>query len=174
VKKPYHIVNLAARESTAVIEQFRRANGQILFPILNLIESASRALETVMHVIGLQTLEQFLIISAAQLAGPRTLGKTSGAIRDHGSQPARVQLTDRKLKVKWPRLCHKTDGEVKVPAYEMLRQIEDSGSTCWVNALAAFFAYFDVTANCACSISDFASSTRCRSEGRRFPLSPNG
>ncbi len=33
-----------------------------------------------------------------------------------------MQLADRKVKVKRPRLRHKTEGEVKVPAYEMLRQ----------------------------------------------------
>ncbi len=35
MKKPYHIVTRAGRESAAVIEQFCRANGQILLPILN-------------------------------------------------------------------------------------------------------------------------------------------
>jgi transposase-like protein len=33
-----------------------------------------------------------------------------------------VQLADRKVKVRRPRLRHKSEGEVKVPAYEMLRQ----------------------------------------------------
>jgi hypothetical protein len=32
------------------------------------------------------------------------------------------QLADRKVKVKRPRLRHKSEGEVKIPAYEMLRQ----------------------------------------------------
>jgi putative transposase len=121
VKKPYHIVTRAARESAAVIEQFCRANGQILLPIVHLIENASQVVETVIHEIGQQTLEQILILSAEQVAGPRTPGKTSGAVRYHGSQPGRVQLTDRKLKVKRPRLRHKTEGEVPIPAYEMLR-----------------------------------------------------
>jgi hypothetical protein len=40
VKKPYHIVTRATRESALVIEQFCRGNGQILLPILNLIENA--------------------------------------------------------------------------------------------------------------------------------------
>ncbi len=47
MKKPYHIVTRAGRESAAVIEQFCRANGQILLPILNLIENASQVVETV-------------------------------------------------------------------------------------------------------------------------------
>ncbi len=57
MKKPYHIVTRAARESAAVIEQFCQANGQILLPILNLIENASQVVETVIHEIGHRTLE---------------------------------------------------------------------------------------------------------------------
>jgi len=64
-------------------------------------------------------------LSAEQVAGVRTPGKAKGDIRYHGSQAGCVQLVDRKVKVKRPRLRHKTDGEVKVPAYEMLR--EDRG-----------------------------------------------
>jgi transposase-like protein len=122
VKEPYHIVTRAARESAAVIEQFCQANGQILLPIVNLIQNASQVVETVIYEIGHQTLEQILLLSAEQLAGPRTPGKSSGEIRHHGSQPGRVQLADRKVKVRRPRLRHKSEGEVKVPAYEMLRQ----------------------------------------------------
>jgi putative transposase len=122
VKRPYHIVTRGVRESAAVIEQFCRANGQILLPILNLIENASQVVETVIHEIGHQTLEQILILSAEQVAGPRTPGKARGDIRYHGSQSGRVQLADRKLKVQRPRLRHKTAGEVKIPAYERLRQ----------------------------------------------------
>jgi putative transposase len=122
VKKPYHIVTRAAQESTAIIEQFCQANGQILLPIVNLIQNASQVVETVIHEIGHQTLEQILILSAEQVAGARTPGKASGDIRHYGSQPGRVQLADRKVKLKRPRLRHKSEGEVKVPAYEMLRQ----------------------------------------------------
>ena len=122
MKKPYHIVTRATRESALVIEQFCRANGQILLPILNLIENAGQVVETVIHEIGHQTLEQILILSAEQVGGPRTPGKASGDIRYHGSQSGRVQLADRKVKVKRPRLRHKTKGEVKIPAYEKMRQ----------------------------------------------------
>src|SRR5512142_245873 len=62
------------------------------------------------------------MLSAEQVAGVRTPGKPSGDIRHHGSQPGCVQLADRKVKVKRPRLRHKTEGEVKIPAYELLRQ----------------------------------------------------
>jgi putative transposase len=57
-----------------------------------------------------------------ELAGPRTPGKASGEIRYHGSQSGRVQLADRQLRVNRPRLRHKKEGEVKVPAYERMRR----------------------------------------------------
>jgi hypothetical protein len=122
VKKPYHIVTGAARDSAAIIEQFCQANGQILLPILSLIDNASQVVETVIHEIGHQMLEQILVLSAAQVAGERTPGKASGDIRHHGSLPGWVQLADRKVKVKRPRLRHKTEGEVPAPAYTMLGQ----------------------------------------------------
>ena len=86
MNRPYHIVTRAAGESAAVIEQFCRTNGQILLPILNLIENASQVVETVIHEIGHQTLEQILVLSAEQVAGTRTPGKASGEIRYHGWQ----------------------------------------------------------------------------------------
>ena len=122
MKKPYHIVTRAARESATVIEQFCQSNGQILLPIVHLIESASQVVETVLHEIQVHSLEAILVLSAEQLAGARTPGKASGDIRHHGSQAGRVQLADRKVKLKRPRLRHKSEGEVKIPAYEALRQ----------------------------------------------------
>jgi putative transposase len=121
VNKKYHIVTRAAQESAAVIEEFCQTNGQILLPIVNLIQSASQVVDTVIHEIGVQTLEQILRLSAEQVAGERTPGKASGDVRWHGSQRGQVHLADRKVQVQRPRLRHKTDGEVKIPAYEKLR-----------------------------------------------------
>ena len=59
MKKTYQIVTRAVRESAAVIEQFCQANGQILLPIVNLIQNASQVVESVIHEIGHQMLEQF-------------------------------------------------------------------------------------------------------------------
>jgi transposase-like protein len=116
------MVTRAAKESAAVIEQFCKANGQILLPIVNMIQSASQVVDTVIHEIGVKTLEAILALSAEQVAGPRTPGKASGEIRHYGSQRGRVQLADRKVRVKRPRLRHKTEGEVPIPAYEVLRK----------------------------------------------------
>lgn len=122
MSKPYQIITRAAKESAAVIEQFCRANGQILLPIVDMIQSASQVVDTVIHEIGVKTLEILLALSAEEVAGSRTPGKASGEIRHHGSQMGRVQLADRKVRVKRPRLRHKTEGEVKIPAYEALRK----------------------------------------------------
>jgi putative transposase len=125
VSKTYQIVAKAAKESAAVIEQFCQANGQILLPLVNLIQSASEVVDTVIHEIGVQTLELILRLSAEEVAGPRTPGKSSGDVRWYGTQKGQVKLADRKVRVKRPRLRHKSEGEVKVPAYEALR--EDRG-----------------------------------------------
>jgi putative transposase len=122
LSKSYQIVTRAAKESAAVIEQFCKANGQILLPIVNMIESASQVVDNVVHEIGVKTLELILALSAEQVAGRRTPGKASGEIRHYGSQRGRVQLADRKVRVRRPRLRHKTEGEVPIPAYEALRK----------------------------------------------------
>jgi len=122
VKKPYQIVTRAAKESASVVQQFCQANGQILLPIVQLIESASQVVESVIHEVQIRTLETILQVSAEQIAGARTPGKPSGDIRWHGSQRGRVKLADREVQLKRPRLRHKTEGEVKIPAYEKLRQ----------------------------------------------------
>ena len=122
MSKTYQIVTRAAKESAAVIEQFCKANGQILLPVVDMIQSASQVVDGVVHEIGLKTLELILALSAEQVAGPRTPGKASGEIRHYGSQRGRVQLADRKVRVKRPRLRHKTEGEVAIPAYEALRK----------------------------------------------------
>jgi len=120
VKKPYQIVTRAAKDSAAVIEQFCQTNGQILLPIVDMIESASQVVEGVIHDIQRHALETIFLLSAEQIAGTRTPGKASGEIRWHGSQPGKIKLADREMRVKRPRLRHKTDGEMKIPAYEKL------------------------------------------------------
>jgi putative transposase len=72
--------------------------------------------------VGRKTVETIFLLSAQQVAGEQTPGKASGEIRWHGSQTGRVALAERDLRMKRPRLRHKTEGEVKVPAYEPLRQ----------------------------------------------------
>ena len=121
VKKTYHIVDREAAAAAVTVEQFAKANGQVLLPLVELVRQARLAIDEVIDHIGRQTIETILSLSAEQVAGPRTPGKGSGDIRWHGSQNGRVSLADRQIKVKRPRLRHKEDGEVNVPAYESLQ-----------------------------------------------------
>ena len=121
MKKTYHIVDREAAAAAATVEQFAKANGQVLLPLVELVTQARLAIDEVIDHIGRQTIETILSLSADQVAGPRTPGKGSGDIRWHGSQNGRVSLADRQIKVKRPRLRHKEDGEVSVPAYESLQ-----------------------------------------------------
>ena len=120
MKKPYHIVN-REKSAAAAIEQFAKANGQLLLPLVELITQARIAVDEVIGAVGRRTIETVLMLSAEEMAGPRTPGKASGEILWHGSQPGRVMLADRQLKVRRPRLRHREEGEVKVPAYEALQ-----------------------------------------------------
>lgn len=99
----------------------RQANGQVLLPLVELITQARLAVDEVIDRIGRQAIETILTLSAEQIAGPRTPGKSSGEVRWHGSQNGRVSLAGRQIKVKCPRLRHKATGEVSVPAYESLQ-----------------------------------------------------
>lgn len=80
------------------------------------------AVDEVIQTIGRQAIETILTLSAQEVAGPRAPGKLGGKIRWHGSQPGRVMLADRQVKVKRPRFRHKQEGEVAVPAYEALQE----------------------------------------------------
>jgi putative transposase len=81
------------------MQEFAKANGQILLPLVELITQARMAVDEVIDSIGRQTIETILSLSAEQVAGPRTPGKSSGDIRWHGSQKGRVSLADRQIKV---------------------------------------------------------------------------
>lgn len=124
MKKPYHIVNREEKSAAAAIEQFAKSNGQLLLPLIELITQARIAVDEVIGSIGRKTIETILMLSAEEVAGARTPGKSSGDIRWHGSQEGRVALADRHLKVKRPRLRHKREGEMKVPAYQALQDNE--------------------------------------------------
>jgi putative transposase len=122
VKKTYHIVSRDAKSASESIAQFTQANGQFLLPLAELITQARMAIDEVINNVGRRTIETILTLSAQEVAGPRTPGKASGEIRWYGSQDGQVSLADRQVKVKRPRLRHKENGEVKVPAYEALQQ----------------------------------------------------
>jgi putative transposase len=101
-----------------------------LLPMLDLITQGQRAIDEVIDVMGRATIEAILKMSAEEVAGKRQQGKASDRpYYWHGTQPGRVSLAERQLRVDKPRLRKRKaapgeQAEVEVPAYEALRKDE--------------------------------------------------
>ena len=104
--------------------------GQLLLPMLELIEQAEWAVDELIDVMGRATVEAVLLMSAEQVAGPKTPGRKRGQVRWHGRQDGVVALSERKLRVCKPRLRAKGAGatrEVAVPAYAAMQRDQRLG-----------------------------------------------
>ena len=120
-KKDYQVVSRSDRRALA---EFLSKEGQLLLPMLELIEQAELAVDELIDVAGRATIEAVLTLSAQQLAGPKHPGKAASQIRWHGCQDGLVGLAERKLRVRKPRLRRKgrgQDAELEIPAYEAMR-----------------------------------------------------
>ena len=131
MSETYHVVSrtdsrgaLDSQQLAAVLAQ----DGQLLLPMLDLIENAQAAVDDLIDVMGRATIEAVLLMSAAGVAGPKQQGqKTDRQVVYHGSQAGRVALKERQLRVTKPRLRKKDPqpgepGEVEIPAYEAMRK----------------------------------------------------
>jgi putative transposase len=127
----YHVVTRPDRRASLDPRQLADVlarHGQLLLPLLDLIEHAEAAVDDPIDVMGRATIEAVLIMSAAGVVGPKQQGKK--ADRDavsHGSQPGRVALKERQLRVTKPRLRRKAPkpgepGEIEIPAYEAMQK----------------------------------------------------
>jgi transposase-like protein len=126
----YHVVSTQDTPSainSRDLAQFLSKDGQFLLPMLELIETAEVAIDDLIDVMGRATIEAVLLMSAAQVAGPKQQGKKAERdIAYHGSQAGRVALRERQLRVEKPRLRRKRpqegeSGEVEIPAYAAMR-----------------------------------------------------
>ncbi|GAH46688.1 unnamed protein product, partial [marine sediment metagenome] len=98
--------------------------GQLLLPMLELIEQAEAAVDEVIDVVGRASIEAILLLSAQQVAGPQHKGKSTGDVRWHGKQNGVVTLAERKLRIDKPRLRRKGKGknlELQIPVYEAMQ-----------------------------------------------------
>ena len=128
MERRYHITE---KENTGAILGILRKNGQALLPLVAQIEQAEVALDELIDVLGRATVEMVLRLSAERIAGPPHPGKKGGAVGWHGREEGTVCLKERKLRVKRPRLRKKgqgADGEVPIPAYEVMRSDQKLGS----------------------------------------------
>ena len=102
--------------------------GQLLLPLVELVEQAQLAIDDLVDVMGRATIEAVLQMSVAQLAGPKQQGrKTDRDVVYYGTQPGRVALRERQLCVNKSRLRKRRPddarpGEVEVPAYAALQK----------------------------------------------------
>jgi putative transposase len=120
MKSSYQIVDVKDSRSYA---KYLAQNGQLLLPLVELIEASRLAVDELIDVLGRASIEAVLQLSAAGLAGEKHQGRKGGDIIWHGTQEGRVSLSDRKLRVKKPRLRRKGRGsgrEAEIPAYEAM------------------------------------------------------
>jgi len=117
----------AVLDSQAAAE-FLAKDGQLLLPMLDLLEDAQCAIDDLVDVMGRATIEAILTMSALQVAGPKQQGKkTNREVTWHGSQTGKVALRERELHVNKPRLRKKQvpigeQAEVEIPAYAAMQK----------------------------------------------------
>lgn len=128
MKRKYYVVETGSKGAARTIQAFCQSNGQMLLPLVDLLQQARLAVDEEIDQAGRGLIETILTLSAEQVAGAKTPGKASGEVRWHGRQRGRVRLADRQLEVERPRLRRKKGGEVSVPAYQTLRQSEETGA----------------------------------------------
>lgn len=116
---------VAETKDSGKLASLLAVEGADLGGFVDLIEQSRLAVDELITVMGRATIEAVLTLSAQGVAGEKHQGKKgAGAIRWHGTQRGTVSLSDRKLRVKKPRLRKKGKGksaEVAVPAYEAMR-----------------------------------------------------
>jgi transposase-like protein len=124
----YQIVSADANLDSKELATFLAKDGQLLLPMLDLVEQAQCAIDDLVDVMGRATIEAILRMSAEQMAGPRQQGKKSEReVCYHGTQKGRVALKERQLRVDKPRLRKKkpqpgVSGEVEIPAYAVMQK----------------------------------------------------
>jgi len=131
VRRNYHTIDKQGKVGEHKLTEFLVRNGQALLPMLELIEQSRMAIDQLIDVMGRASVEAVLELSARQVAGAPQQGKARQAdLVWHGTQPSRVRMRERQLKVNKPRLRRKGRGankEVPVPAYAAMQQDAATG-----------------------------------------------
>ena len=83
MNRDYQIIS---KKNSRELAKFLSTEGQLLLPMLELIEQAEAAVDEVIDVVGRASIEAILLLSAQQVAGPQHKGKNTGNIRWHGKQ----------------------------------------------------------------------------------------
>jgi len=111
VKRSYHTIDKQGKANEKKLAEFLCKGGQLLLPMVDLIEQCQMACDELIDVAGRAAIQAVLGLSAQQVAGPRQQGKQrTGEVVWYGQQSGTVMLSDRKLAVHRPRLRQKGPG----------------------------------------------------------------
>ena len=127
MKKNYHIFDKEAKQvevSAEELARFLSRNGQLLLPLVELVEQCRGAVDEVVDVTGRATIQAILELSAHQVTGGelRQKGKRrAGEVARWGRQSGRITLSDLRLKVSKPRRRTKEGEEAALPAHEAMQ-----------------------------------------------------
>ncbi len=128
MKKSYRIVT---RKNSQGLADYLAQNGQLLLPMVELIEASRMAIDELIDILGRASMEAVLQLSARSVAGEKQQGRPGKQIVWYGTQPGRVRLSERQVRVRKPRLRKKGQGrggEVEIPAYEAINRNGELGS----------------------------------------------
>lgn len=99
----YQIFDQDSPVDSQPLAAFLAKDGQLLLPMVELVEQAQCAVDEVVDVMGRATIEATLQMSAQQLAGPKQQGKTAdGELVYHGQRTGQVALKERQLRIQNP------------------------------------------------------------------------
>ncbi len=128
MKKSYRIVT---HKDTQGLAEYLARYGQLLLPMVELIEASRMAIDELIGILGRASIEAVLQLSAQSVAGQKQQGRKGEEIGWHGTQSGSVRLSDRKVRIRKPRLRKKGQGpggEVDIPAYEAINRQGRLGS----------------------------------------------
>ena len=75
MKRTYQVVTKPSTLSSRELAEFLSKDGQLLLPLVELLERGEKAIDEVIDVMGRATVEAVLRMSAEQLAGPKRQGR---------------------------------------------------------------------------------------------------
>ena len=112
MKRTYQVVTKPSTLSSRELAEFLSKDGQLLLPLVELLERGEKAIDEVIDVMGRATVEAVLRMSAEQLAGPKRQGRRADdrALYWHGAE----QLAGPKRQGE--------RGEVAIPAYDAMQR----------------------------------------------------
>ena len=94
MRRNYHTLG---KDHTEELSEYLSRDGQLLLPLVELLETAEIAVDELIDIAGRSTIEAVLKILAQGVAGAKHQGKRRGKVGWHRSQTGVVSLSERKM-----------------------------------------------------------------------------